>query len=180
MLSTLTPYEHLHRLFRFCSVHGYRNIRETGVPEEVRNLMRSLICIEHHDWSGTIRKIEVLGGKAGSGLDTQVYLFLYYDAKLVLRTDWVKNKVQSKFAFEAMCWERSKIPKVIWQAGDSSSNIVESVHANVNADGVSCTLVGGLRKGQYFDAVRMEALMVGSYDYYPHQCYSLIAEIVVI
>jgi hypothetical protein len=67
----------------------------------------------------------------------------------------VKNKVDSKFVFEGMCWERSHIPKVVWQAGDATSNVVESVHASVNNDGIFCTLVGGIKKGQYFDAVRM-------------------------
>jgi hypothetical protein len=78
----------------------------------------------------------------------------------VYDSDWVKNKVQSKFVFEGMCWARSHIPKSIWQAGDSTSNVVESVHANVNRDGISCTLVGGIKKGQYFDAVKMATLIV--------------------
>jgi hypothetical protein len=72
-LTSLSPYEHLHRLFRFCIVHCVRNIRETAVSDNVKNLMRSLICIEHSDWAGTVKLIETLGGKAGSGADVGCY-----------------------------------------------------------------------------------------------------------
>lgn len=34
-------------------------------------MMRSLICLEHPDFDGTLRRIESEGGKAGSGM----YLF---------------------------------------------------------------------------------------------------------
>lgn len=74
--------------------------------------------------------------------------------------DWVHDKYRSKFAFEGMCWEKSCIPQVIWQAGDSNSNLVESVHADVNREGISCTLIGGLKKGQGFDALKMKTLDV--------------------
>jgi len=48
--------------------------------------------------------------------------------------DWVQDKIRSKFAFAAMCWERSFIPLSIWKAGDSNSNLIESVHADVNCE----------------------------------------------
>ena len=60
-----------------------------------------------------------------------------------------------------MCWEKSLILIDIWKAGDSTSNIIESVHADVNREGVGCTLVGAVRKGQAFDAMKMKDLEVG-------------------
>jgi hypothetical protein len=59
-----------------------------------------------------------------------------------------------------MCWARSKIPLEVWRAGDANSNLIESVHADVNREGKSCTLVGGVTKGQYFDAVKMKTIQV--------------------
>lgn len=67
-LSSLSPYEHLHRLYRLCVVHVKRNIKRCAVSEEVRKLMRSLICMEPDDWDGTIQEIIRLGGKAGAGI----------------------------------------------------------------------------------------------------------------
>lgn len=67
LVADLNPYEHLHRLLRLCTQHGARNIRQCQVSDEVRNLMRSLICVQHSDWDGTIEKIRHLGGKAGAG-----------------------------------------------------------------------------------------------------------------
>ncbi|KAJ7816637.1 hypothetical protein B0H14DRAFT_3877805 [Mycena olivaceomarginata] len=138
LLSSLSPYEHLHRVFRVCDVHGRRNIRKCAVPESVRKLMRSLICLRHLDWDATIASIHQLGGKAGE--------------------DWVQDKIRSKFAFEGWCWEKSHIPESVWRAGQSHSNLVESVHADVNREGVRCTLLGGLKKGQSFDAQKMRTL----------------------
>jgi hypothetical protein len=78
-LASLSPYEHLHRIFHFCTVHGYRNIQETNVSEQVKNLMRSLMCIEHCEWDATILKIEDLGAKPGSGATSlQDVSFSYY------------------------------------------------------------------------------------------------------
>ncbi|KAJ7169084.1 hypothetical protein C8R43DRAFT_1120974 [Mycena crocata] len=137
-LASLTPYEHLHRLFRFCSVHGYRNIKDTKVDEQVKIFMRSLICIRHASWDHTLASIQQLGGKPA--------------------VDWVQNKIRSKFVFEAMCWEKSHIPEDVWKAGPSHSNLVEGVHADVNQEGRYCTLLGGLDKGHHFDTVKMRTL----------------------
>ncbi|KAJ7701369.1 hypothetical protein B0H14DRAFT_2648403 [Mycena olivaceomarginata] len=54
--------------------------------------------------------------------------------------------------------ERSFIPIDIWSAGDANSNLVESVHRDVNREGVHCTLLGGLKKGQLFDTIKMKTL----------------------
>ncbi|GLB33432.1 hypothetical protein LshimejAT787_0103900 [Lyophyllum shimeji] len=138
LLKDLSPYEHLHRIFRLCFVHFMRNIRACSVPEEVRNLMRGLCCMTHDNWDGTLNKIQALGGKPA--------------------IDWVQNKVASKFAFEAICWERSYIPKAVWVSGDSNTNLVESVHADVNREGVGFSLVGAVKAGQRFDALTMKTL----------------------
>ncbi|KAJ6527069.1 hypothetical protein B0H19DRAFT_970076 [Mycena capillaripes] len=137
-LASLTPYDHLHRKFRLCVNHAYRNIQKCRVPDAVKHLMRSLVCMEHSDWDGTIHQIRVLGGKPAC--------------------DWVADKERSHFAFEGMCWAKSFIPKLVWQAGERTSNLIESVHADVNREGVHCTLLGGVLKGEFYDALQMKTL----------------------
>ncbi|KAG6836008.1 hypothetical protein H0H93_012315 [Arthromyces matolae] len=123
LLSELGPYDHLHRIFRLCTVHVYRNIHDArGLTDEVRNLMRSLAA-----------KLE--------------------------QANWVKNKTDSQFAFEGICWEKSFIPLAVWKAGDNNSNLIESVHADVNREGVSCSLLGGISKGQAFDNIKMKTVL---------------------
>ncbi|KAJ6627414.1 hypothetical protein B0H10DRAFT_1779384 [Mycena sp. CBHHK59/15] len=139
-IQDLMPYEHLHRNFRVCGVHYFRLVKICPVPDNVRWHMQSLRCMEHPDWDGTLQRICNKGGKAGN--------------------DWVKNKQYSQFVFEGICWEKSFIPPVIWEAGDSNLNFIESVHCNANREGVHCTLVGGLKKGQAFDALKMKTLQV--------------------
>lgn len=67
LLSSLDEYEHLRRLFRLCSVHISRNIKDVDVPEYVKNMMRGLVCVEHDDFEGALVSISLEGGKAGSG-----------------------------------------------------------------------------------------------------------------
>jgi hypothetical protein len=67
-IQSLTPYEHLHRVFHLCSNHYYRNITSCAVPAEVKRLMCSLLCMEHTDWEGTLAAIRNTGGKAGKGM----------------------------------------------------------------------------------------------------------------
>ncbi|KAF8214712.1 hypothetical protein K438DRAFT_1749805 [Mycena galopus ATCC 62051] len=138
-IQDLDPYEHLARVFRICIVHDFRNIKKCAVSEEVRWLMRGLACLEHDDWEGTLATIREKGGKAGN--------------------DWVNDKESSQFFFPGICWERSFIPLDIWNAGDSNSNLIESVHSDVNREGVRCTLLGGLQKAQRFDALKMKTLI---------------------
>lgn len=84
-----------------------------------------------------------------------------------MTSDWVHDKVRSQFAFQAICWERSHIPEDVWRAGDATSNVVESVHSDVNREGVQCTLVGGVQKGQLFDSLKMNTLDVSHGDPFP-------------
>ncbi|KAJ7122259.1 hypothetical protein C8R44DRAFT_622063 [Mycena epipterygia] len=140
-IQSLLPYKHLHRIFRLCSNHYYRNITSSSVSDEVKRLMRSLLCMEHENWEGTVAAIEEKGGKVGK--------------------DWLKDKESTHFAFQAICWEKSFIPKHIWMSGDSNTNLIESVHLDVNREGVHCTLLGGLQKGQAYDSLKMHTLEVG-------------------
>ncbi|KAJ7210251.1 hypothetical protein C8J57DRAFT_1257262 [Mycena rebaudengoi] len=70
-----------------------------------------------------------------------------------------KGQGVESFFFPGICWERSFIPLDIWNAGDSNSNLVESVHSDVNREGVYCTLLGGLQKARRFDALKMKPLI---------------------
>ncbi|KAK7013858.1 hypothetical protein R3P38DRAFT_3322433 [Favolaschia claudopus] len=143
MPHNLGPYDHLR-------LHAKRNIESCAVDESVRNLMRSLFCMRHPSWDDTVAAIQREGGKAG--------------------TDWVQDKIRCKFAFPAICWERSFIPEEVWKAGEGHTNLIESVHADVNREGVRCTLVGGIKKGQAFDKMKMrtlEILVFEEYDIHP-------------
>ncbi|KAF9026651.1 hypothetical protein BDZ89DRAFT_1039926 [Hymenopellis radicata] len=138
-LSELSPYEHLHRLVCICTVHFNRNISEAkGLSHEVKTLMRSLSCLDHVDWDGTIQAIKDKGGRKG--------------------IDWINNKVYSYFAFEGLCQMKSKIPRDIWRAGVRNTNLVESCHFQAYGEGKKCTVVGAIRKGQRYDAMRMGTL----------------------
>ncbi|KAJ7619759.1 hypothetical protein B0H17DRAFT_1152123 [Mycena rosella] len=44
------------------------------------------------------------------------------------------------------------------KAGEAHSNLTETVHRDVNREGVHCTLLGVLLKGQQFDALKMRTL----------------------
>jgi hypothetical protein len=66
-LASLGPYDHLQRLVRVCYTHAKRNIQKCNVNDHVRNLMRSLLCVKHDDWDGTLKFIRQQGGKAGNG-----------------------------------------------------------------------------------------------------------------
>lgn len=76
------------------------------------------------------------------------------------RLDWVHDKRRSQFALQAICWEKSHIPKLVWQMGDATSNIIESLHADVNTEGIACSLVTGVRRGHHFDNLKLKTLSV--------------------
>ncbi|KAF7322124.1 hypothetical protein MKEN_00736200 [Mycena kentingensis (nom. inval.)] len=139
-VQTLGPYEHLERIFRLCSNHYLRNIRSSTVPETVKVLMRQLWCLSHPNWEGTLRQIKTLGGKAGQ--------------------DWVRDKHTCRFAWAGICHAKSKIPLAVWQAGDSTTNLIEAVHRDVNREGVHLTLLGGVQKGLAFDSFKQRTMRV--------------------
>ncbi|KAF9026394.1 hypothetical protein BDZ89DRAFT_1134819 [Hymenopellis radicata] len=138
LITSLTIYEHLHRIFRLCTTHAKRNIRKSKVSESVRNDMRSLMCVRHPDWDGTIRRICEAGGQAGR--------------------DWVFDKENSQYVFQAMCWEKSKIPLDVWRSGERDDNLIESSHFDVNQDGRYCSLVSGIEKGRRFDMLKLQSV----------------------
>ncbi|KAF9494615.1 hypothetical protein BDN71DRAFT_1431559 [Pleurotus eryngii] len=71
-------------------------------------------------------------------------------------SDWVDDKIQCKFTFPGMCWALSFIPLNIWKVGKSNSNIIGSLHSNANLKGTSCSLLGGMKKGQYLDTLKQK------------------------
>jgi hypothetical protein len=66
-LGSLTEYEHLHRIARLCHVHVHRKIKTAQVPDSVKGVMRSLMCVTHDDWRGALERICTEGGKVGTG-----------------------------------------------------------------------------------------------------------------
>lgn len=156
----MTEYEHLLQIFRLCQVHVERNIDASSVPETVKRKMRSLICMTHPDFEGTLRTIANEGGKKGAG----IYLSRSYSHYQILTNiilihlDWVQDKIRCKFALPGICWEKSFIPKIIWQVADSTTNTLETLHADVNLEGKFCSLcslLGGVKKGQHFDNMKL-------------------------
>ncbi|KAJ4492439.1 hypothetical protein C8R41DRAFT_765202 [Lentinula lateritia] len=139
-IQDLSPYDHLRRFLTLCTTHFYRNIRKCAVSEEVRSIMRGLICVQHDDWDGALEQIRRSGGKAAQ--------------------NWLSDKETSRFVFPAICWEKSYIPFDVWNARLRESNVVEVVHANVNMEGTQCTLVGGVYKGKHYDLLKQRSLIV--------------------
>ncbi|KAF7969704.1 hypothetical protein HWV62_26160 [Athelia sp. TMB] len=137
-LDELDAYDHLRRIYRLCTTHVERNIHEVSTPDEIKYKMRSLMCVEHPDFDGCLRTIALEGGKPAA--------------------DWVQNKINCKFALPAICWQKSLIPKIIWQIGDTTSNIIEGLHSDVNSEGKFCSLVGGVKKGLRFDTMKLLSL----------------------
>ncbi|KAJ4476942.1 hypothetical protein C8J55DRAFT_489948 [Lentinula edodes] len=90
---------------------------QAKVSEDVRNLMRSLVCVQHNDWDETIETIEELGGVSGK--------------------NWMNDKIRARFVFPAICWEKSYIPLDIWNARRRDSNVTEILHADVNREGLT-------------------------------------------
>jgi len=72
----------------------------------------------------------------------------------------VQDKRRSKFALAGIFWQQSFIPLLMWRLGNSSTNIIESLHFDANSEGTFCTLVGGMKKGQHFDNMKLHTLEV--------------------
>ncbi|KAJ3904829.1 hypothetical protein F5879DRAFT_900538 [Lentinula edodes] len=144
LLSELGPYEHLRRILRLCFAHYARNIQKSVVSQEVKDAMFSLHGVIHKDgteasWQATLSFIEKEGKKAGR--------------------DWVQDKIESKFAFPALCWQvAQQIPFKVWQASDDTTNVIEGLHQDQLRDGSSLTLLGGLLRGEQYDDMRLQNL----------------------
>ena len=67
-----------------------------------------------------------------------------------------------------MCWAQSFIPRVVWQNGDTTSNIVEALHADVNSEGIHCSLVCGVKKSLRFDKMKSGSIEVSIVNVSPH------------
>ncbi|KAJ7833663.1 hypothetical protein B0H13DRAFT_1520011, partial [Mycena leptocephala] len=113
-LRSLGPYDHLCHVFCLCKVHNYRNIEACAVPPGIKTMMRSLACIRHPCWDETIAQIIEHGGKPA--------------------LDWVRDKESSQFAFAGICWERSFILLNIWKAGEPHTNLIKTVHRDMNRE----------------------------------------------
>jgi len=68
-----------------------------------------------------------------------------------------------------MCRDFSFIPLPIWKAGDRHTNIIETLHADVNREGKNSTLVGGVVKGR-----RLHVTKLGTLDISPYLSLSLL------
>ncbi|KIJ52695.1 hypothetical protein M422DRAFT_243475 [Sphaerobolus stellatus SS14] len=138
-LPDLSEYEHLRRFIRLCINHMKRNIREGNkFEEQVKMMMYSLACIQHPDWEGTLAAIQDQGRKPA--------------------IDWVQNKIVCKFAWPGICWKFSFIPLDIWQVGDRHTNLIETLHADVNREGKFCTALSALIRSLRFDKQKLKAL----------------------
>lgn len=163
LLSSLDPYEHLRRIFRLCNVHVARNIKLAKVSNFVKVMMNSLVCVDHPNFDGTLDRIRNQGGKVGSGQDIIYHCMVTeHLAESCQFLDWVHDKIRSKFALPGICWKKSYIPIDIWRAGDNTSNVIESLHFDVNCEGKGCTLVGGMQMGHRFDLLKIRTLQVNS------------------
>lgn len=76
---------------------------------------------------------------------------------------WLCDKEECLFVFPAMCWKKSYVLLNIWKAGDNTSNIIESVHADANLEGVHCSLLRGIFKGQHLDNMKLSSMTVSAW-----------------
>ncbi|KAK0473626.1 hypothetical protein IW261DRAFT_1423538 [Armillaria novae-zelandiae] len=131
LLCDLTPYDHLHH----CISGG------TFGPVQFLKMSEMLCEVSY-----------VLS------IQTWIGHLISFVLKVEMLVIWVKNKVDNHFMLEAMCWELSFIPLDIRMSGEANDNLVESTHFNINLEGKSCTLVGGIETGWRFDSTKMATL----------------------
>ncbi|KAH0831831.1 hypothetical protein J3R83DRAFT_12681 [Lanmaoa asiatica] len=132
-LCDLGPYDHLRRMYRLCAFHYRRNIHKlrTVVSSNVYNAMQSISSFEEHpDFESTLRVIRGGGKKA---------------------KDWLADKLNAGFVIPALYFPRSLMPPEIWKASPTTTNGNEQAHRNINRDGISLTLLGGVMHGQDYD-----------------------------
>ncbi|KAF8157089.1 hypothetical protein B0H34DRAFT_798402 [Crassisporium funariophilum] len=131
-LRELTPYDHLRRFFRLCTIHFKRKIHEirSHVSPDVASAMYSLISCEPHDIEAAFNVINAGGPKARA---------------------WLKDKQDAKFALPAIYRPASLIPLHVWLASPPSTNGNEQAHRNIMRDGIGLTLLGGIMRGLQYD-----------------------------
>ncbi|KAJ7575687.1 hypothetical protein C8J56DRAFT_1118725 [Mycena floridula] len=71
-------------------------------------------------------------------------------------SDWIENKIQSKFTIQSLCHQESFILLDIWKAGNTTTNIIESSNRDVNQEGIACSLVGGTISGKSYDLATLK------------------------
>ncbi|KAF8574339.1 hypothetical protein K439DRAFT_1420638 [Ramaria rubella] len=151
-LHSLTPYEHLARMYRYCFSHFTRNVHglRAHVSANVRGAMMSIASAEPlPDFKGTLKLIRS-GGKKAIG-----NLFFFNSG------NWLKDKESSSgFALAALYQPASKIPIDVWKASPSTSNGNEQAHHSVNHDGVKLTMLAGIMRGMQYDSRAMAGLEV--------------------
>ncbi|KAJ3803679.1 hypothetical protein F5876DRAFT_71252 [Lentinula aff. lateritia] len=75
--------------------------------------------------------------------------------------DWLNDKIESKFALPAICWQYSQhIPFKIWQASDETSNTIEALHQDQLREGSGLSLLGGLLQGERYDQMRLKQVQI--------------------
>lgn len=113
-IQDLTPYDHLHRNFRVCVVHYFRLVKLCATSDQVRWLMRSLVCMEHPEWDATLQMIRKTGGKAaqGNGVVT---------CPPNLRFRLTSIRLAAEQALEWVCFRRDLLAKEFHAAGDLGS-----------------------------------------------------------
>ncbi|KAL4064574.1 hypothetical protein J3A83DRAFT_4167974 [Scleroderma citrinum] len=138
-LKDLDPYDQLKRFYRLCVIHFLRNLVPlwNAVTPEVYGAMLSLSSFEaQSDLEMTLRTIQTGGRKAKA---------------------WLKDKIMgTKFALPALYFPKSLIPCDIWKACPTTTNSNEQSHRNINCDGTSLTVLGGIMCTRDYDD-RMDA-----------------------
>ncbi|KAF8576068.1 hypothetical protein K439DRAFT_1541551, partial [Ramaria rubella] len=141
VLHTLTPYEHLARMYRYCFAHFVRNVNRLKghISLGVWSAMMSIASAEPlPNFEATLELIRQGGKKAA---------------------DWLKNKESaSGFAIAALYQPASKIPIEIWKASPSTSDSNEQAHRNINHDGIKLMMLAGIMRGMQYDSRAMSGL----------------------
>ncbi|KDR73410.1 hypothetical protein GALMADRAFT_141907 [Galerina marginata CBS 339.88] len=132
-LKDLSPYDHLRRFFRLCTIHFKRYIHElwNSLPADIISAMYSLISSEPlPDFDGTCKIISKGGPKAKA---------------------WLKDKIDAKFVIAAIYRPHSLISLIHWLASPPSTNGNEQSHRSINRDGILLTLLGGICRALQYD-----------------------------
>ncbi|KAF9488677.1 hypothetical protein BDN71DRAFT_1435966 [Pleurotus eryngii] len=124
-------------------------------------LARMMLCLEFE--AGQSRPCKPLLALALMILDNQS--FTHESILAPQRTQEWKNELAATTIFaKTICIRALKlkqsitIPALCKATGSQTSNIIESLHADVNQEGVNCTLVGRLKKVLHYDTLKLKML----------------------